>query len=312
MAQITEDDLKDLPGNYDSCRKRGEVLIGEDDARLLIEACRSGDDATLESLLLQPHWIDKLFQRVHSIYYESRPSRGPDDIRQVSAAPTSHLERALETAAESGHASAVSSLLSFAKKQGVNTSDLITRTLVRHVIQRSPNAAVLKVLGLEQPSIVSTQINHGAMPLFEAVRQRKTAMAAVLLELGADPFQPFDHPITSPGAYRSSLMYFAAYSDGPRMTEMLLECKLPIAGTSALHNAAKREALDIMRVLIQHGADVNEALKPWRRWTPMHFAASEGRLEAMKMLEENGARLDVEDQSGKTPKQLLEERSIKS
>jgi hypothetical protein len=39
----------------------------------------------------------------------------------------------------------------------------------------------------------------------------------------------------------------------------------------------------------------------------MHFAASGGQVDAMKLLESNGARSDVKDLNGKTPAQLLEE-----
>lgn len=40
----------------------------------------------------------------------------------------------------------------------------------------------------------------------------------------------------------------------------------------------------------------------------MHFAASKGQVEAMKLLKSNGARSDVKDVNGKTPLELLEER----
>jgi ankyrin repeat protein len=68
-----------------------------------------------------------------------------------------------------------------------------------------------------------------------------------------------------------------------------------IPGSGALHSAAELGALDVMRVLLQHGADLNELLgKPCilRRedgallasGTPMHFAAAGGQDEAMGML----------------------------
>lgn len=54
MAQLTVTDLKELPSLYNSPRDVGDVLIGEDAARLLIETSSSGNDMALKSLLSQP------------------------------------------------------------------------------------------------------------------------------------------------------------------------------------------------------------------------------------------------------------------
>jgi hypothetical protein len=106
------------------------------------------------------------------------------------------------------------------------------------------------------------------------------------------------------------LLSHAAFGDSPRMVEVLLEYGTPIAHTAALHTAAGCGKLDTMRLLMQHGADVNEV--PSRGyhgdWTPMHFAAFKGQVDAMKLLEEHGARSDVKDVNGKTATQVLEEQ----
>lgn len=43
--------------------------------------------------------------------------------------------------------------------------------------------------------------------------------------------------------------------------------------TAALHTAAESGRLDTMRILIQYGADVNEAIPDWHGWKCMYFAA---------------------------------------
>lgn len=101
------------------------------------------------------------------------------------------------------------------------------------------------------------------------------------------------------------------------MVELLLKYGVPVVGSGALHHAAEIGALDIMRLLIEHGANVNELhlaemISPhvqllYSSWMPMHFAAYGGRLDAMMLLESNGARSDVKDVDGKTPAQLFEE-----
>ncbi|KAH8730361.1 ankyrin repeat-containing domain protein [Phaeosphaeriaceae sp. PMI808] len=297
-------DLKEFPSCYDSPRDVGEVLIGEDAARLLIEASSSGNDTAVQSLLSQPQWIETMLEAPHCIYNESRPSQGPNDVREVTAMRILNLERALTVAAQNGHAAVVSTLLAFATDQDIEASDVITRSIINKIISGG-HAAVFEALASVDPDIINFPIGHGTLPLYEAVRRRQTDVVAVLLELGADPLHPVEESKRI-GSYNSSLMSLAAMDEGPRMTEMLLEHGAPIAQTGALHTAAHRGHLDTMRLLLQHGADVNEVLSNWQNWTPMHFAASKGQVDAIKLLEHSRARSDLKDVDGKTPAQLLE------
>ncbi|KUI53231.1 Ankyrin-1 [Cytospora mali] len=307
MAQLAMEDLQELPGIYDSSRDVGDVLVGEDGARLLIEASSSGNDTALQSLLSQPQWIKTILEKPHSIYYASRPSQGPDDAREVMAVPRSNLERALTAAAGNGQAAVVSTLLTFATQQGMDASDVITIWTINKTINGG-HAAVFKALASADPNVINFPLGHGAQPLYEAVRRRKPDVVAVLLELGADPLHPVAHSKRL-WNYNSSLLSRAATVEGPRMTKMLLEHGLPVAHTGALHTAARFGHLDTMRLLMEHGADLNEVLPNWSNWTPMHFAASKGEVDAMKLLEHSGARSDLKDVNGKTPAQLLEERN---
>jgi hypothetical protein len=68
------------------------------------------------------------------------------------------------------------------------------------------------------------------------------------------------------------------------MTKLLFERGTPIPRTGALHTAAQNGYFNTMRVLMQYGADVNEVLYSWRSWTPMHFAASNGEVDALTLL----------------------------
>ncbi|KAJ0120412.1 Ankyrin-1 [Diaporthe amygdali] len=307
MAQLTVTDLKELPSLYNSPRDVGDVLIGEDAARLLIESSSSGNGTALKSLLSQPHWIKIMLEKPHTIYYVARPSQGPNDSREVSAMRMSNLARALTAAAGNGQADVVSTLLTFATQQGLNASDLITRWTINKTINGG-HAAVFKALASADPNVINfPHLGDGRRPLYEAVKRRQPDVVAVLLELGADPFHPLG-PSRTLASYNSSLLSLAAMARGPRMTKMLLEHGLPIAHTGAIHTAARHGHLDTMRLLIEHGADLNETLSNWKNWTPMHFAATKGRVDVMELLEHSGARCDLKDVNGKTPAQVLEER----
>jgi len=60
--------------------------------------------------------------------------------------------------------------------------------------------------------------------------------------------------------------------------------------------------LDAMRLLVEHGADVN-ARTNWDA-TPLHIAAFNGRTAAAQFLLDHGADTTVRDQHGQTPLDL--------
>jgi hypothetical protein len=215
-----------------SSRSVGDVLVGEDHAQSLIKACVTGDNDYLKMFLHEPNPIDILLETMHIIYNESRPSNSPENVRIVDVMRMSNLERAVETAAENGHAAAVFTILNFFKKEGIYTPDLVHRLLVGRVIGAG-HSAVLEKLVEAEPSIVHTQINHGALPLYEAVRQTQIDIVAMLLNHGADPSRLHDPPrkLSHPRTFIS----YAAMADGPELTYMLLQRdpKNEIAGTGA-------------------------------------------------------------------------------
>lgn len=73
-------------------------------------------------------------------------------------------------------------------------------------------------------------------------------------------------------------------------------------GKTALHYAASRGALETIKVLVSKGASVLEG--DYNKMTPLHYAAKYGRSDTVKyLLEHSQARLSVDlgDKFGKTP-----------
>lgn len=60
-----------------------------------------------------------------------------------------------------------------------------------------------------------------------------------------------------------------------------------------LHSAARTNRTDIMRLLIDAGADVNIRARASHRATPMHWAARTGAIEAVELLLNNGAEINA-------------------
>nr|POF13735.1 isoform 2 of ankyrin repeat and socs box protein 2 [Quercus suber] len=287
MAESTVADLKPFPAVYHSSRALFDVLVGEDAALPLIEACSSSEDAALQSMLSQPHWTKIAWEAPHCIYSEDRPSDDGQLIRGVSAMPMSNVERTMIIAAKDGHAAAVSTLLAFTSQHGREYSSVISRWAVMRAI-RNGHAAVFEALASADPTVANFHLSHEGAPLDLAVRNRQTEVVAVLLRFGADPTRPM--PPIHTKRYGSSLLSFAVRAKDLRTAEVLLQHGVPVARSGALQYASTHGALDAISLLLQHGADVNERLpadaimisnQPLHAsWTPLHFAAEGNQIEA--------------------------------
>ena len=67
-------------------------------------------------------------------------------------------------------------------------------------------------------------------------------------------------------------------------------------GETPLMLAAINNQLELAKVLIDRGADINKA-----GWTPLHYAATRGHREMMRLLLDNDAYIDSESANGTTP-----------
>jgi len=287
--------LEQLPSNYQSSRDEWHMLIGEDSAQPLIEALNSDDATTLQHLLSQAQWTTIALDKPHVIYSEHRRREFEGEMRDVSAMPMLNLARFVIIAGKGGHAKALSTLYSFAAQHGVNFSDLRNRWALDRTI-KSGNAAAVEAMVSADPEAASCRISHGVWPLDLAMRQRNNEMVTVLLRHGANPSPAVNDRRE---ALMASLLAIAATWKDKDMVQQLLDHGCPIPKSGALHRAAQVGALDIVQLLLERGAAVDELLDKrtltpseadlLSTWTPLDFATNHGQSEAVELLKSKGA-----------------------
>ncbi|EMF10986.1 ankyrin [Sphaerulina musiva SO2202] len=342
MAEIKPEDLKSAPWHYQSSRPIFDVLIGQDTALPLLEASSTGNLSVVQNFLQDSPSI--ALESPHRIYMEDHPPAASsasaqtqtDNItRQVHARKISNINRAIYLAAEKGHVEIISTLLEFASRNNLPFVEILDREGVKAVLVLQNGhaaAAILDLLATKvDPSVVSHNDIHPTLrPIDFAIKSSNEELVKVILRHGGGgrAEEEGGRGISPRWSY-SSLPYKTASSRlceaarrSPQITKLLIEeGNYPVTGSGALQAAARSGGLETIRLLVEeYQADVNEVLSAetlhvarqdvalYASWTPMHFAASLGKEEAMRLLEGYGARGgDVRDVHGKTPWQVLEE-----
>lgn len=100
-------------------------------------------------------------------------------------------------------------------------------------------------------------------------------------------------------------------NDMPALNNMLRRASLQVdisgindAGLTPLHQAVLDGNIMAVRLLIQHGADINKQDED--SWTPLHAACAEGHADIVKFLLKNGADKTILTEDGERPLDLVE------
>lgn len=115
-----------------------------------------------------------------------------------------------------------------------------------------------------------------------------------LLARGFDPNTPNEYGV--PG------LLVAFQSESPKCAMVLAKHPKTQVNVRNAHDetplmlAAINNQMDLAKVLIERGADVNRP-----DWSPLHYAATRGHREMMRLLIEHDAYIDSEATNGTTP-----------
>ena len=129
---------------------------------------------------------------------------------------------------------------------------------------------------------------------FRAVRSNNASGVESLLRRGFDPNTRDEHGLTG--------LLIAIREPSPRVVQVLLaspQTNVELRNgndESPLMLAAIKGQMDLVKQLIARDADIN---KPG--WTALHYAASSGQVEIMKLLLDKYAFIDAQSPNGTTP-----------
>lgn len=142
---------------------------------------------------------------------------------------------------------------------------------------------------------VCTSVYAGSYEdFFVAIKQDDGRAVTELLKRGFDPNTP--DPKGLSGLYLAlrdqSLKAAGALIDWPKTNIEIRTAQ----DESPLMMASLKGHLDLVRKLIERGADVNKT-----GWTPLHYAATNGHLAIIQLLLDEHAYIDAESPNGSTP-----------
>ena len=163
-----------------------------------------------------------------------------------------------------------------------------------------------KHLIAKHPEYINAKGGSEVTPMHVAARQGHADVLSLLLDRGADVDVRGDSDVTP--LYRASR--FGKQEAG----QVLLDCGADInAGgnecQTPLSGALFKGRFEFARVLIQRGAKINFHNKSTGK-TPLHLAAERASTQAVRLLLEHGADVNARDKHGLYPSQLTRQQEI--
>ena len=217
-----------------------------------------------------------------------------EDPSYISHPTSDDFTWALEAAAQHGQPETLDFLLA----EGA----IVKRSIGRYAVEGA-NPVTLRKL-VERGWYINSRDERGAPVIKHAVHNEN--LLKWFISNGADLNQ-----VDKRG---NSVLSTAVLTGAPRSTvTLLLEHGADIANSNAMHMAAARGDVDVIRFLHGYGANVNQkqnqnhpqlqeknkdgdSVKPLDSGTPLHNAAAKGNFEAIKVLLEMGANPELQDE----------------
>lgn len=139
----------------------------------------------------------------------------------------------------------------------------------------------------------------GISPLMLAAMNGHTAAVKMLLDMGSDINAQIE-------TNRNTALTLACFQGRHEVVSLLLDRKANVehrakTGLTPLMEAASGGYIEVGRVLLDKGADVNAAPVPSSRDTALTIAADKGHLKFVDLLLNRGAAVEVKNKKGNSP-----------
>jgi len=150
---------------------------------------------------------------------------------------------------------------------------------------------------LEDDAAATAVNEFGRTPLMLAMGKRNWEIVRMLLNRGADPNSSYND---------QALLYAVVRAGEVELAERLIEAGADPNSTNrnnwtCLQEAARRGNVEMLRTLLSAPGILIDYSGEEDYWPPLHQAAHHRHLDAVKVLVEHGAQVDVRNQAGATP-----------
>lgn len=180
------------------------------------------------------------------------------------------------------------------QKINVNAKDKKRGNTPLHWAAYNNNLEMVKYL-VEQGAEVNAKNNCGVTPLHFAALNNNLEMVKYLVDKKAEVNAKDKKCGMTP-------LHWAASENNPEVVKYLIQKKATVNlqdnnGKTALHWAAQKGQLKPIEILVCNGAQIDASLAPLSQ-SPLHLAAINGQLTAMKLLKKLGANVRLLDGLG--------------
>ena len=165
-----------------------------------------------------------------------------------------------------------------------------------HEAARRGHIEVVRLL-LDLDNVVQVRSRNPSIPIISASEGGHVEVSRFLTEHQAD--------VNSADNKGRTSLHLASYGGHPDVVQLLLDhgAEVDVLNKNQrtpldLASLSKNGILDVARLLIKHGSNVNS--QDTSGWTSLHFAARSGQLDIVKLLLDSGADIGMRNGRGKT------------